>query len=126
MIQLAQRVEDSAKLVSTLAVIEVRSAIRRRQYAGDMSRPLAEMAIQALEIEARRMIQYPVTSPILELATALVDRQNLRALDSIQLATALIARDTQISGATTQFVSSDAKLLEAAISEGFAVWNPIP
>jgi hypothetical protein len=56
----------------------------------------------------------------------LVDRQNLRALDSIQLATALIARDTQISGATTQFVSSDAKLLEAAISEGFAVWNPIP
>lgn len=124
MIALAQRQEDNTKLSSVIAEVEVRSAIRRRQYAGDLSLALAEQAVRSLEVEARRMIQYPITSAVLAVATALVDRQNLRALDSIQLATAIVARDAQDSADEILFVASDQKLLEAAVSEGFSTWDP--
>jgi predicted nucleic acid-binding protein len=102
----------------------VRSAIRRRQYAGDLARTSAEQAVSSLDVESRRVVQHPVTSPVLATATALVDRQNLRALDSIQLATAMVARDAQNQANEVLFVSSDQRLLEAAASEGFSVWDP--
>ena len=124
MIAFVQRMEDNTKLSSVLAIVEVRSAIRRRQYAGDLARTSAEQAVSSLDVESRRVVQHPVTSPVLATATALVDRQNLRALDSIQLATAMVARDAQNRVNEVLFVSSDQRLLEAATSEGFSVWDP--
>ena len=124
MIAFVQRTEDNTKLSSVLAIVEVRSAIRRRQYAGDLARTSAEQAVSSLDVESRRVVQHPVTSPVLATATALVDRQNLRALDSIQLATAMVARDAQNQANEVLFVSSDQRLLEAAASEGFSVWDP--
>jgi hypothetical protein len=85
-------VEDQHKLVSVLALIEVRSAIRRRQRTGDISTVDAESAIAALVGESRRVIEQPVTAVVVQFASALVDRQDLRALDSLQLASALLAR----------------------------------
>jgi predicted nucleic acid-binding protein len=108
MIKLAEQTDDTKKLISALAMIEVRSAIRRRQYAGDTSQADAEFAVLALIEESRRLMQYPLTPLVLELAVTLVDQRNLRALDSIQLAS----------------VGSDTKLIEAAAAEGFTVWNP--
>ena len=64
-----------------------------------------------------------VTKAVQELAIAIVDRQTLRALDAIQLATALFAN--QSSGTNDlQFISSDDKLLLAAAAEGLDTWNP--
>jgi predicted nucleic acid-binding protein len=102
----------------------VRSAIRRRQYAGDTSRSDAELAIAAIDDESRRLVAHPVTSSVLELASALVDRQNLRALDSVQLASAILASQLMGEEDHFQFVVSDQRLLKAAIAEGIDAWDP--
>jgi predicted nucleic acid-binding protein len=68
------------------------------------------------------MNTYSVTKAVEELAASIVDRQILRALDAIQLATALLC---QSAGANDiQFISSDDKLLVAAAAEGLDTWNP--
>ncbi|MBS1823358.1 MAG: type II toxin-antitoxin system VapC family toxin [Acidobacteria bacterium] len=123
-IQLVTEVEDQRKQVSVLAWIEVRSAIRRRQRTGDISAADAESSITALVGESRRLLEHPVTAAIIEHASALVDRQDLRALDSLQLASALVARNSLQESDSIQFIASDQKLLKAAQAEGFDVWDP--
>lgn len=116
--------EDQRKQVSVLAWIEVRSAIRRRQRTGDISAADADSSVAALAGESRRLLEHPVTAAIIEHASALVDRQDLRALDSLQLASALVARDSLQESDSIQFIASDQKLLKAAQAEGFDVWDP--
>ena len=112
-----------AKVVSSFTELELRSTIRRRRSCGDLSLPHAEKAVDALSEELRNIGVLPFTSAAHELAIELVDRQNLRALDAIQLATAVLA--TQSSpGDSLQFMASDVRLLNAAKAEGFEVWNP--
>jgi len=103
--------------------LEVRSAIRRREKSGDLTAAHAAQAIAVLIREAAAMDTHLVTKAVQELAIAIVDRQTLRALDAIQLATALFAN--QSSGTNDlQFISSDDKLLLAAAAEGLDTWNP--
>jgi predicted nucleic acid-binding protein len=54
----------------------------------------------------------------------LIDRHYLRALDAIQLATAVAARDTLRNIAELTFVCTDERLIRAAQAEGFRVLNP--
>jgi predicted nucleic acid-binding protein len=117
-------VEDQLKQISVLALIEVRSAIRRRQRAGDISTVDADSAVAALIGESRRLLEHPVTQVVMEHASALVDRQDLRALDSLQLASALVARNSLQEDDRIRFIASDQKLLKAAQAEGFDVWDP--
>ena len=124
MIDLVEKLGDNEKIVTSLTSVEVRSAIRRRQHAGDIPWTDAESAVVALVEEVRRMVEHPITSVVLEESSALIDRRNLRALDAIQLATALLARKFLPDGDSILFVGSDTKLLEAAVAEGFAIWNP--
>lgn len=124
MIDLFERVENHHKAISALAALEVRSAIRRRQYGGDISPAAAEQAIAILTAEVRRIVEHPITSAVLDEASALVDRQNLRALDALQLATALIAARTLGPGDTALFIVSDQRLISAATAEGLDVWDP--
>ncbi len=70
------------------------------------------------------MILHPVTGAVLELASALIDRQNIRALDAVQLSTAMLANDTLAVGDQLQFVASDKRLLKAAEAEGLDIWDP--
>jgi predicted nucleic acid-binding protein len=109
--------------MSSLTPLEVRSAIRRREKSGDLTRAHAAQAIAALIRETTATETHLVTKAIQELAAEIVDRQTLRALDAIQLATALSAG--QSSGNNElQFIASDDKLLPAAAAEGLDVWNP--
>jgi len=124
MIALAARTEDRLKAASMLTPLELRSAIRRRQYAGDTSHADAELAISAIRDESRRIILHPVTPPVLELAAALVDRRNIRALDAVQLATAIIASQSLADADRFQFIVSDKRLRQAAEAEGLEVWDP--
>jgi predicted nucleic acid-binding protein len=101
----------------------VRSAIRRREKSGDLTAAHAAQAVAALIRETSAMNTYSVTTAVEELATSIVDRQTLRALDAIQLATALLS--SQNTGAKDiQFIASDDKLLVAAAAEGLDTWNP--
>ncbi len=107
-----------------LAALEARSAIRRRQFSAEISTVDAEFALVSMQTDLLRFRSEPLTPGILQLAGELVDRQNLRALDSIQLATALIASRSLSLGDIFLFVSSDTRLLRAATAEGFDTWNP--
>ena len=107
-----------------MAALEARSAIRRRQFSGDTSTTDAEFALLSMQTDLLRFSSEPLTPGVLQLAAELVDRHNLRALDSIQLATALIASRSLTLDDIFLFVSSDTRLLRAAAAEGFDTWNP--
>jgi predicted nucleic acid-binding protein len=124
MIQLMEEVDDRFKAASVLTSLEVCSAIRRRQYAGDTSQADADLAVTAAREESRRLIEHPVTSTVLQVAAALVDRQNLRALDAVQLSTAILASQTLGDADHLQFIASDKRLLRAASVEGLDTWDP--
>jgi hypothetical protein len=108
-------------LISVLAPIEVRSAIRRREQMGDLSGQDASTALDDLMREAALIETIEVGPEVLLLASSLVDRHRLRALDSLQLASALISNSIR---PPTTFVSADERLLRAAKEEGLTTCNP--
>jgi predicted nucleic acid-binding protein len=124
MIGLFSRSEDHTLLVSVIAAVEVRSALRRRQKAGDIDAANAALAISSLIHETGRIVEHPITAPTLAEASGIIDRHSLRALDSIQLASALVAKAALTRDDNLRFVASDQRLLEAAQREGLLVWNP--
>jgi len=60
---------------------------------------------------------------VLEEASALINRRQLRALDALQLGTAVVARQL-LGDPEIRFIASDKALLDAASKEGFDVWDP--
>jgi uncharacterized protein len=124
MIDLFDRSDEHTLLVSVLAAVEVRSAVRRRQRVGDISGIDADSVIANLVQETGRIVEHPITAAAIAQATGLIDRHGLRALDSVQLASAMIARSGLPQTDSLTFVASDLKLLESAQREGLLVWNP--
>lgn len=124
LIRLLESVDDSEKLLSALAALEVRSAIRRRERTGDISRADAELALANVVRETVRILEQPVTAMVIETASAMLDVHPLRALDALQLATCIVARET-LRDSAIRFISSDDVLLRAAQTEGFPVLNPL-
>jgi predicted nucleic acid-binding protein len=124
MIRLVESSEDATKHASSLASVEVRSALRRRQRNGDVSTADAAAALDLLDSEWRRLIDNPITGTVIAHTSPLIDRHYLRALDAIQLATAVAARDTLRNIAELTFVCTDERLIRAAQAEGFRVLNP--
>jgi predicted nucleic acid-binding protein len=123
-IHLVETSEDAMKIASSLAQIEVRSAIRRRQRGGDITPINANSALNQLELEWRRLIEHPLTSAVVSHALAIVDRQFLRSLDAVQLATAIAAQSSAPRGQQITFVCVDERLLKAAQAEGLRILNP--
>lgn len=123
LIQLMEQIDDSCKLVSSLASLEVRSAIRRRQRAGDIPLADADQALASLAAESLRMVEQPINPAVIETTRLMLDCYPLRTLDALHLATCLVARDT-LRATDICFVSSDRALLDAALSEHLQVSNP--
>jgi hypothetical protein len=69
------------------------------------------------------MNEQPVIAPVLEIAADLLDQRSLRALDALQLATAISVREQGED--EIRFIASDKTLLQAAELEGFQIWNPL-
>jgi predicted nucleic acid-binding protein len=125
LIRIMNNTDDNGKLISAAAPLEVYAVIRRRERAGDIPSEQANEALEILRLEAARMVQQPLNPAVLEAARQLIDRQpTLRTGDAMQLGAALVARE-MMHGIEITFVSTDAKLLEAAASEGFQTLNPI-
>jgi predicted nucleic acid-binding protein len=124
LIRLLNTIDDSFKLVSSVASLEIRSAIRRRERAGEILPSDADLALDGLEAESIRIVEQPVSSQVIDVARMVVDGHPLRALDALHLATCIVARETmQVSDIC--FVSSDDALLRAAESEHFPILNPL-
>ncbi|MGO9259438.1 MAG: type II toxin-antitoxin system VapC family toxin [Bryobacteraceae bacterium] len=123
LIALVEPLAPAQKLVSSLGAIEVHSAIRRRERAGDLSPAHAAEALALLAAESASMTEQPINTPVIETAKQMLDRHALRSLDAIQLASGWVARAA--SGITDIFfVASDRALLSAAQAEGFQIWDP--
>jgi len=124
LIRLLQGVDDSRKVVSALAPLEVRSAIRRRQRAGEILAADADRATAGVEAERLRIVEQPISAAVIDVAKLVLDAHPLRALDALHLACCVVMRDTlQISDIC--FVSADDALLKAAHSEQFTLLNPL-
>lgn len=122
-VSLFEPLNKHEKLLSVLSGLEVRSAIRRRQRSGDLSSSDADAALNSLALELQSVEEVPVTAEIIDEARRLLDTYQLRTLDSLQLATATLARQ-HLRGKAVEFVASDHALLHAAIAEGFKIFNP--
>jgi len=61
---------------------------------------------------------------VLTQAASLVETRGLRALDAIQLASALDLKRYIASSDSLLFVACDTRLLEAAATEHLPTWNP--
>ena len=124
LIRLMEQTEDARKLVSSLASLEVRSAIRRRQRAGEIPAGDADLALDHLAAECLRMVEQPISPAVIEMTRYVLDQHPLRALDALHLATCLVARDT-LQATDIYFVSSDEPLLDAAETENFQILDPL-
>lgn len=108
--------------ISQLTALEIRSAIRRKESAYETTHDDAEQAISSLEREIRFYTLHPVDSAMLFASQATIDRHRLRALDAIQLSTAL---SLPLSDAQPLiFVAADKALLQAATNSGLLTLNP--
>jgi predicted nucleic acid-binding protein len=123
LIRLMEAVEDNRKLISAATPLEVYAAIRRRERAGQIAPEDAMTALELLRMEAARVVQQPLNPAVLEAARQLLDRTALRWPETLQLGSALTARD-MFPGTEITFVSGSAALLEAAKIEGLEAVDP--
>lgn len=110
--------------ILALAQVEFRSAIRRQERGGEISRSEADALIESFRQHSEgRFVVQPFTDSLLDVALALIDGYPLRAFDAMQLAGYLMLRS--ISGAEEPvFVCADKALLSAARNEGCPVLDP--
>lgn len=110
-------------LISSLSPVEMVSLLIRRQREGSVS-PANRLRIQnhfLLHAEHRYLVVEPDADVLFE-ARSLLVRHPLRALDALQVASALQA--ARALGIAPTFVSADTRLLAAASAEGLAVDDP--
>jgi predicted nucleic acid-binding protein len=123
MLEFADSEDDRNKVVSALAAVEARSAVCRLRRGKSLTPGEAALILDALAADLRKVIEQPVLPSVLDAAGGLVDRYVLRALDAVQLGSAVVVRDL-MSAPNMRFVASDHALLSAAEQEGFATWDP--
>lgn len=114
---------ESRIAVLALSVVEARSAIRRRQRAGDIDQEAAAFILDSMRQHMEnKFLRQPVNDTVIDAALDAVDRYALRAYDAVQLAGCLVLSAMERRSWT--FVCSDEKLLEAARSADLAVFDP--
>lgn len=112
--------------MSALARVEVPSALWRKHRDGGLDTQHVSSLVRAFEFdysgleEARvRYAVIEMSAPVLEEAAAQVVSGELRTLDALQLASAIVARRADLECDT--FVCFDSSLRKAAALAGFTV-----
>jgi uncharacterized protein len=109
--------------VLAISVVELRSAVRRRQRAGDIDVGVAAAILESVQSHMEtRFIRQVINDTVIESALEMIDRYALRAYDAVQLAGCLAL--CTIAAEAFTFVCSDHRLLEAAQSEQLKVLDP--
>jgi uncharacterized protein len=124
-LRLASASAGNTLAILTLAQVEIRSALRRRERAGEIA---SSMVIQLLERFQRHLeavfLRQIVSEAMFDAACELVDAHGLFASDAVQLAGYLALR-TSSGDNTPIFVSADRQLLQAAKAESAPVFDPL-
>ncbi len=124
LLQIAKNSQENRLAVLALSPVEARSAIRRRERAGDIDPKTAALILDRLRQHMEAVfIRQGLTDTVLDSAMEMIDRYALRAYDAIQLAGCLTLKTAAGTDLPT-FVCSDQQLLEAARSELLAVLDP--
>jgi predicted nucleic acid-binding protein len=114
---------DNRFAVLAVSVVEIRSAIRRRQRAGDLDAGVATAILESVQSHmATYFIRQMLNDPVIDTALEMIDRYALRAYDAVQLGGCLVL--CGITAEAFTFVCSDHRLLEAARSEQLKVFDP--
>ena len=106
-------------IVSPATFIECASVLKRLRAAGAITASQTHNILEEIERDAAYFDHIPFDSRLENASVRVVLDHNLRTLDAIQLASALL-RKSEID----RFVSCDKKLLDAAKKEKFRVEDP--
>ena len=108
---------DSHIIAAYLTPVEIASALWRRRHHGDLDAATHQQANITFAQITERWSTMPA-SEVIDRAIDLLARHPLRAADSVQLASAMYARERF---GPLPFVTLDRDLLVAARAEGFTV-----
>ncbi|MFN7942392.1 MAG: type II toxin-antitoxin system VapC family toxin [Thermoanaerobaculia bacterium] len=109
--------DDTEVAVWWATPVECASAIARLEREGDLAAEDATAAFQRLDALAPSWIEVEPGEELREIARRLLRVHPLRAVDSLQLAAALVAAERRPS--TLDLVTLDDRLQQAADREGF-------
>jgi uncharacterized protein len=125
LVQLAAADAGHRFAILSLARVEFRSAIRRKQRSGDIDGTEADALTESFRVHSEGMfLVQPFTDSLLDLASALIDAYPLRGFDAMQLAGYLMLRS--VSGSEEPiFVCADQGLISAARDEGCPTLDPV-
>jgi uncharacterized protein len=124
LLSLAARSSANRLVILSLAQVEFRSALRRRERNGEIPALVANQLLDLFKQHAEsRFVTQAVTDFVIDLASALVDRHGVRAFDAIQLA-GYMALKTSVGAEAPIFVCADHGLLSAAKLEGVPILDP--
>jgi predicted nucleic acid-binding protein len=124
LLRLASEITGNHLAILALAQVEIRSALRRRERAGEIAGMVVSQLLDRFQRHLESVfLKQIVTEAMLDVACDLVDRYSLFALDAIQLAGYMAL--TASSGTNTPvFVSADQQLLRAAEAEYIPILDP--
>lgn len=124
LLHLANDLAENRLAVLSLARVEVRSALRRRERAGDIAPEAATLILDRMRQHLETIfLQQAVNDIVLDLASEMIDRYALRAYDAVQLAGCWALKSVS-APETPTFVCADQQLLEAARSELLLTLDP--
>lgn len=110
--------EDVTIATAAIVAVEITSALWRRRHRGEVSASAhhdAEVIFADLSFRWREIVQSPTVT---EVALRVLTRHPLKALDALQLASAIVLAPAP---GLLPFVTLDKKLAAAARAEGFPV-----
>lgn len=111
--------EDPAVLVWALTSTEIRSALCRRRRESGLSPKEYADALNRLGILESGWNEVTDLDVVRSRAHRLLETHPLRAMDALQLASALVAVEDRPAGET--LVTLDARVAEAGAKEGFSI-----
>jgi len=112
-----------AIIVCDLTPVEFVSILARQQRENKLSTgDVIRLETLYLRHHSQQYLSMALDAAVIARARGLLQRYDLRALDSLQLASAIEA--AQSSGIVPVFVTGDKKLLVAAAGEGFTTDSP--
>ena len=109
--------------VSALARVEASAAICRLRKGGRLNSLECAVILDAIVADVCSMTEQAITAQVLKAAMGMTDLYSVRALDAIQLGSAIVVRE-DLRGSEIRFITSDYELLAAAAAEGFLTWDP--
>ncbi len=114
--------ENSDNTTSKLTYVEILSALAKRTRIGDLSKSKMKEVIHKFEQDWKSLLIVDLHDDLLPIAKRVIARHQLRAADSIHLASAVWLKITLKE--EIAFISSDLNLLKAAKAERLSPMNP--